>query len=193
MSDPKMLETEEAACARFAHGSDPSNGFNRRSFLAGCLAVAVWPLARGARAGDTTADLQRSLEQSPLVYVSPLRSDGAESSCHGEVWFGWLDGTVVLITSNKSWKARAVGRGLGSARIWTGDYGRWNRMIGHNEAFREAPHFDARAEMVRDEKLLERLLGVYETKYPKEIARFRLPFRKGFHDGSRVLIRYTPA
>ncbi len=170
-----------------------SHGFDRRTFLTCCLAVAALPLARVARAADPAPDLRQALEESGLVYVSPLRADGAESTCHGEVWFGWLEGGVVLITSSTSWKARAVGRGLGRARIWVGDYGRWKRMIGRNEVFRAAPHFDARAKMVKDEALLDRLLGIYETKYPKEIAAFRDPFRKGFHDGSRVLIRYTPA
>ena len=98
----------------------------------------------------------------------------------------------MLITSNESWKARSLGRGLDGARIWVGDFGHWKRFIGHNEAFRAGPTFDARARSVRDEALLDRLLEAYETKYPKEIGDWRDKMRSGFHDGTRVLIRYTP-
>ena len=172
---------------------------DRRVFLGGAFAsLATFafstPFAsRAAQPATVSAKLGKELESSPYVYVSPLRTGGGESTCHGEVWYGWIDGSVVLITSNESWKARSLVRGLDSARIWVGDYGRWKRLIGHNEAFRAAPTFDARVRAVRDEGLLDRLLEAYETKYPKEIDDWRDKMRSGFHDGTRVLIRYTPA
>jgi hypothetical protein len=163
----------------------------RREFLLAALAGALAPraLARAAAGGPA---LETALEESGLVYVSPLRSDGRESTCHGEVWFAWLDGAVVLITARDGWKARAVARGLDRARIWVGDHGTWKRLVGRNEAFREAPSFDARAAFAKDAALLERLIAVYERKYPGEIGRWRGRFQEGFADGSRVLIRYTP-
>jgi len=127
------------------------------------------------------------------VYVSPLRADGRESACHGEVWFGWLDGAVVVITGSERWKARALARGLDRARIWVGDHGTWKGLIGANEEFRKAPAFEARAAIAKDAQLLDRLLATFERKYPEEIGRWRDKMRKGFADGSRVLIRYTPA
>ncbi len=179
---------------------------DRRVFLGGAFAsLATFafstPLAvRAAQPAPVSAQpvpvsekLVEILRDSSYVYVSPLRSGGGESTCHGEVWYGWIDGSVVLITSNASWKARSLGEGLDSARIWVGDYGRWKKLIGRNEAFRAGPTFDARASGVRDEALLDRLLEVYETKYPKEIDDWRDRMRSGFDDGTRVLIRYTPA
>ena len=65
-------------------------------------------------------------------------------------------------------------------------------MVGHNEAFRDAPSFEARASVVRDESLLDRLLALYGTKYPDEIGKWRDRMRQGYADGSRVLIRYRP-
>jgi hypothetical protein len=146
-----------------------------------------------ARAAAPDAPLEGALERSPYVYVSPLRADGSESRCHGEVWFAWLDGAVVVITGSERWKARALARGLDRARIWVGDHGAWKGMLGANEEFRKAPAFDARAALAKDPKLLDRLLGSYERKYPDEIGRWREKFRQGFADGSRVLIRYAPA
>jgi len=49
------------------------------------------------------------------------------------------------------------------------------------------------AELGNDPKLLDRLIAACERKYPREIADWRDRFRKGFADGSRVLIRYAPA
>jgi hypothetical protein len=164
---------------------------DRRTFLAGAFALGLAPRAL-ARAAETPPALSTALETSPFVYVSPLRGDGAESSCHGEVWFAWLDGAAVIITARERWKARALARGLDRARIWVGDHGRWSGLLAKNEAFRSAPSFEARASLANDPKLLDRLVAAYERKYPREIADWSERFRKGFADGSRVLIRYTP-
>jgi hypothetical protein len=162
-------------------------GLDRRGFLGGSLALLLAPavLARAAELGQ-------ALETSGLVYVSPLRADGRESTCHGEVWFGWIDGAVVINTSKETWKARALERGLDRARIWVGDHGRWKRPVGSSQAFRQAPSFEARAERIKDDALLDRLLAIYERKYPGEIARWRDRMRSGYADGSRILICYTP-
>lgn len=174
---------------------------SRRTFLTStattfvCLvgAPGLIRVAR-ARAPDTvlpqsTVDL---LESSPYVYISPLKSDGSESECHGEVWYAWIDGAVVVTVASGRWKARAVKRGLQGTRIWVGDHGRWKGTLSNNESFRKAPVFEARGEVVAEEQVLERLLAAYETKYPKEIGRWRDRMRSGYHDGSRVLLRYRP-
>ena len=167
--------------------------FDRRSLLAALAGLLLWPYFRPRRSLAFAEEAQRALDDSAFVYVSPLRGDGSESSCHGEVWYGWLDGAVVVIVSHDSWKARAVERGLARARIWVGDFGRVKGFLGSNEAFREGPHIEARAEAIHDAALLERLLTRYERKYPEEIDRWRERMREGHRDGSRILVRYTPA
>lgn len=145
--------------------------------------------ASGAVLPETT---RRALETSPYVYVSPLRSDGSESACHGEVWYAWLDGRVVIITARDRWKAQALTRGLDRARLWVGDYGRWKRLGIVNDDFRQGPRFTARAERITDPAVLDRLLVAYERKYPDEIGEWRDRFREGFASGERVLLAYTP-
>ena len=156
--------------------------------------VALWPLfggARSARAADALPTAQ--LGSSPFVYISPLLADGRESKCHGEVWYGWIDGAVVINTAPTTWKARALAAGHDRARIWVGDHGRVKQMIGSNEAFRSAPHFDARVDSAKkDSALLDKLLAVYEKKYPREIASWRDKMRDGYHSGERLLLRYRP-
>ena len=146
------------------------------------------PLRRLALAPDT----ERELAKSAYVYISPLRSDGSESRCHGEVWYGWIDGAVVINTKATTWKARSLARGLDRARIWVGDHGRWKQTVGRNEEFRSGPSFAAKASISKDTALLDRLLGQFESKYPGEIGNWRDRMRAGFDDGSRVLIRYGP-
>jgi hypothetical protein len=167
---------------------------DRRSFLVAGAGLALWPLlrARGASAADALPTAL--LESSPFVYISPLLADGSESKCHGEVWYGWIDGAVVINTAPDTWKSRALAKGRDRARIWVGDHGRVKQMLGTNEAFRNAPHFDARVESVKgDEKLLDQLLALYEKKYPREIANWRDKMRSGYQSGERLLLRYTPA
>ena len=173
-----------------------SVALDRRGFLRSAAAAALaLPLARFAGALEAPAlpsPTVAALETSPFVYVCPLRRDGTESTCHGEVWFAWLDGSVVLTTSKQSWKARSVERGLERARLWVGNYGRWKQMIGHSEAFRAGARFDARVQERKDESLLARLLAAYEKKYPSEFPSWRDRMRSGHASGERVLLQYAP-
>jgi hypothetical protein len=175
---------------------------SRRGFLIAAAGFALWPWERSAAAasplrlakeGALSPDVTAALEKSEFVYVSPLKSDGTESRCHGEVWFAWIDGAVVLTSASTTWKARAAAKGLPRARIWTGDHGRVKSSLGMaNEEFRKGPSFDARVSVVKDAALVDRMLAVYDKKYPKEIGKWRDRMRAGNADGTRVLLRYTP-
>jgi hypothetical protein len=168
----------------------------RRELLEAALAGAgIWWLGAAAQpAGAAQAlapELVRALEKSPFVYVSPLRADGSESRCHGEVWFAWDRDAVVIVTGSEHWKARAVKRGLERARIWVGDVGRMRS--GAAEKLAAVPRFSARARVDSDPAAFARVAPIYARKYPGEWAStWEARFRRGLSDGSRVLIRYTP-
>ena len=169
-----------------------SSAISRREVIRlglGAVAALAWP-GRSNAAG-LGADVTKLLRKSGFVYVSPLLGSGAESRCHGEVWFGWLDRSVVLITSQESWKARALARGLSRARVWVGDHGRVGRVLGR-DAFRAAPSFEARARQEKAAAVLDRLMAVYRTKYSDEIGSWEPRMRSGFTSGERILIRYEP-
>ena len=143
--------------------------------------------------GEPSRILAHALGGSPYVYVSPLHPDGRESTCHGEIWYAWLDGVVVSSTSVKGWKARAIASGRDRARLWVGNYGRWkNQARGTKIAFRHGPTFVARATTSKDPALLEAILSVYAVKYPKEIGRWADRMRKELASGERILLRYEP-
>lgn len=109
-----------------ARVSDRSAGdIDRRTFLGGAAMLLLWPtrgLAQPApEPKGVVAAVVQLVEKSKFAYVSPLRTDGAESTCHGEVWFAWLDGAVLVNTRRGTWKVKAVEKGLDRARIWIGD------------------------------------------------------------------------
>lgn len=131
----------------------------------------------------------RALDESPLVYVSPLKSNGAESRCHGEVWFFHDRGDVVLATGRNAWKSRALRKDLDRARIWVGDFG----PVGSaGDRYRKAPSFLARASFDEDAATFRRLLDAYGKKYPDEWDRWKPRFERSYEQGSRLVIRYTP-
>jgi len=167
-------------------------GITRRQFLAlggaGAAALA-WPRAARALAYELPQAAKDALAKSPLVYVSPLKKDGSESTCHGEVWFVQEGSDVVVVTAADRWKARAIASGHDRARLWVGDFGVWTRSGGK---FKTAPTFLARASFDPGPVQRERALEAFGKKYPAEWDTWGPRFRDGLVDGSRVLLRYEP-
>ena len=181
-----------------ARGSDEPRGIDRRTFVGAALALGLWPgqlLADSHESEDGSVLPPAALDALPdsqFVYVSPLKTNGEESTCHGEVWYAWLDGSVALITGASRWKARSVAAGRDRARIWVGSHGTWKRTLGTNQDFRQAPSFVGRARISKEPQLLERMLVDYGRKYPDEIGKWRDRFREGLASGERVILVYQP-
>lgn len=166
---------------------------HRRQFLEGALVVSgalLFPVGRST-AADAAALLAEAIAGSPLIYLSPIRSDGKLSACQAEVWFGSDAGELFVVTAETGWKAQAVKRGLDKARIWVGDFGPWKSS---SERYKSAPNFMASAAFVAndDSETIERVLAVMGKKYPKEWGKWEPRFRTGLSDKSRVMLRYRP-
>lgn len=177
-----------------AEQGDEFRWLTRRRFLAlGAAGAAAWALPgpRPARAlaFELPQAARDALAASPLVYVSPLKKDGSESTCHGEVWFVQDGNDVVLVTAEDRWKARSVRGGLDRARLWVGDFGVWTSADGKYKA---APTFVARVSFDADAAARGRALEAFGKKYPADWDKWGPRFRDGLADGSRVLLRYTP-
>ena len=173
----------------------PDSRHSRRSFL-GVMATTGAALLlpperlRADEAFALPGATRAALEKSPLIYLSPLRSDGAESSCHGEVWYVQDGVELLVVTSTDRWKALAVRRGLDRARIWVGDFGRWKKSDGR---FKTGPTFLAKARFDTEDSVIEAALAAFGAKYPDEWDKWEPRFRTGLADRSRVLIRYRPS
>ena len=172
--------------------SEGAGRLTRRRFLSLAAAgAAAWALPRPAfaLAFELPQAARDALASSPLVYVCPLKKDGAESACHGEVWFVQDGADVLVVTAEERWKARAVRGGLDRARLWVGDFGVWTRSGGR---FKSGPTFVAKSSFDADPAARERALAAYGKKYPAEWDKWGPRFRDGLADGSRVLLRYAP-
>jgi hypothetical protein len=163
---------------------------NRRDLLTfSCLVFAAAPLPLRAAPTLPPATL-KSLGGSQTIYITPLKKGGAESKCHAEVWFTY-DGTdIFVVTSSKAWRARAISLGLTQARMWVGEFGVWQRAT---EAFRKAPELTATGAQVTDAAVQTQVLDRFGSKYKAEWSSYGPKFRNGLKDGSRVMLRYSPA
>ena len=152
------------------------------------LALCAAPFSRAATAA--LADpAQKALDKSAVVYISPLKKDNVESTCHAEVWFTVDDGDIYVVTSSKAWRARAISLGLTQARMWVGEFGVWKDS---KEAYRKAPELLASGALVSDAAIQARVLETFGKKYYIQWLGWGPKFRGGLKDGSRVMLRYTP-
>ena len=162
---------------------------DRRHFLA-ALAGSVAALAapRSVLAATGSA-LQDALASSALVYVSPLVSDGRESACHGEVWFVADGGDLLVVTNKERWRAAAISKGFGRARLWVGEHGVWTRA---NESWKKSPTTDAKARIENAPEEHAQALALFGAKYNEGWSKWGPRFEQGLASGDRVLIRYEP-
>lgn len=161
---------------------------NRRNVMAAAgaaLAAAALPRARAEIAATTRS----VLDESELVYLTPLKRDGGESRCHGEVWFEFDGADIWVVTASDAWRANAVRAGLNRARVWVGEFGVWTDAA---DEFRAAPMLNTQATLITDPQVHARVLDRMGDKYTLEWIVWGSRFRKGLEDGSRVLLRYRP-
>lgn len=158
----------------------------RRELLGGGVGLALAVAAPAVFAEHHK--ITNALRESALVYLTPHHADGRESSCQSEIWFAMLDGDVYVVTEASTWRARAIGQGLDSARIWVGDLGNWRRTGGR---YKQLPSFTASAGVAEADRHAA-VLGAFGEKYSREWRSWGPRFEKGLADGSRVMLRYSP-
>ncbi len=157
--------------------------------LAGSGLIAATARADGAGAGETAASLAQSLEDSDLIYISPMRSDGSLSACQAEIWFQSMEGSMYVVTGADAWRARAPQLGLTAARVWVGDVGEWDKSDG---AYLRLPSIETQCSVVSDQAEHARVLDRMGSKYRMAWVVWGPRFRNGLADGSRVMLKYTP-
>jgi hypothetical protein len=164
---------------------------SRRNLLLYCGTAMAAFTVRGRAATVARAETaQQALHDSAVIYITPLKKDGAESSCHAEVWFAFDNSNIYVVTSSKAWRARAISLGLTQARMWVGEFGVWTKA---KSAYRKAPEILAAGERVDDASTQTRVLESFGKKYHAEWLVWGPRFRNGLKDGSRVMLRYTPS
>jgi hypothetical protein len=134
-------------------------------------------LASPAAGRELPKNLQDLLASSTFVYISSTRKDGTLSR-PAEIWFLWHKGSVYVGSAPTSWRVRRIRWKRPKAKIWIGKP--------------DGPSFLATGALVNEPEVYPILFETYARKYPDGWKKWEESFRKGFADGSRVLVRYTP-
>lgn len=137
----------------------------------------VWP-----------AEVAAPLQNSSLVYLSPIRLTGELSRCQAEVWFVVDGADVLVVTSSQAWRALALQRGLNTARFWVGDVGVGAQSGGR---YLGLPSIDVIGRVDNEPANHERALELFGEKYKTAWVFWRRSFRLGLADGKRTMIRYS--
>ena len=138
--------------------------------------------------GEVTDSTKDALSNSRLIYLTPIKSDGEESSCKGEVWFSYDgDAHVYVVTQYDAWRANAIRQDLTSARIWVGEFGVWTRA---GDSYRSAPELMLEGSIENDPTAQDSVLATMGTKYTDEWGVWGPRFRNGLRDDSRVMLKY---
>ena len=156
----------------------------RRTLLGTAVATAlVSPFVRG------NAAVQTAMAESPLIYLTPLQSTGAESRCQAEIWYALHEGAMYVVTQADAWRSEAIRQGLDRARIWVGDVGNWRRA---DERYRNLPVVEATASIETNASRQEQVLASMGEKYADEWPTWGPRFRNALADGTRVMLKYQP-
>ncbi len=155
----------------------------RRQTVLGVSLTPFLPLL-----GAVTDSTKNALSTSRLIYLTPIKSDGEESECKGEIWFIYDgDDHVYVVTQFDAWRANAIRQGLTSARIWVGEFGLWRNA---GDSYRSAPELMLEGAIEDDPDAQDKVLTTMGGKYTDEWGVWGPRFREGLNDDSRVMLRY---
>ena len=130
-------------------------------------------------------EIPEELETAKLIYLTPIKTDGEESKCQGEVWFVYLDSKLYVTTATDAWRAEAIRKDLTDARIWIGDYGVWTRA---EEKYKEGPELMLDGSIFDDEDQLPDILEAFTEKYGT--GRYPRVFKEEIEEEKRVVLEY---
>ncbi|MCY4127684.1 MAG: hypothetical protein OXG15_00435 [Gammaproteobacteria bacterium] len=155
----------------------------RRRIVIGASLAPILPLL-----GEVVDSTKEALSTSRLIYLTPIKSDGSESKCKGEIWFSYDgDSHVYVVTQYDAWRANAIRQGLTSARIWVGEFGLWRDA---GDSYRSAPELMLEGAIEDDPSAQDKVLTTMGGKYSDEWGVWGPRFREGLRDDSRVMLRY---
>jgi len=161
----------------------------RRTLIQVAVAGAGLSLLPFSHAADTASQLPGELEQSDLIYLTPIQSNGKESRCQAEIWYVWDGADIYVCTDTTAWRVRAVAKGLVQTRIWVGDLGNWGSIDGK---YKTLPKIETTSSIVTDEAVHAMAMKMFGKKYPVGWIRWGQTFTRGLASGSRTLLKYHP-
>lgn len=140
------------------------------------LLTAVGALAAVAVGSSFPPDLEALLRSADHLYVATVRADGTVSK-KVPVWFTYDGEAIYFTTVPDSHKARRLRKGS-PLHVWIGSA--------------DGPHFVARAELLADPALAERMAPAYNQKYWIAWLGFFRPRAARVAAGKTLIVRVQP-
>jgi hypothetical protein len=137
--------------------------------------ASVLALAAVARAGFAP-DVVEALKTSSHLYVGTRRADGSQSKVV-PVWFMYDGDAVYFTTAPGSHKAKRIAKGS-PLLVWVGA--------------EDGPHFEAKAELVHDPAVAEKMAPVYNQKYWIAWLGFFRPNPDRVRAGKTLIVKVSP-
>ena len=160
---------------------------NRRSLLLGGATLAITGIGV-TRLTHASSKAVQALDNSALVYITPLKAGGVESSCQAEVWFANQGSDIYVVTASDAWRATAIASGAAPrARVWVGDVGEWQDTNGQ---YKTLPVMEVVGSLETNKTVQAEAMALLGKKYVDEWATWGPRFRRGLQDGSRVMLKY---
>jgi hypothetical protein len=140
------------------------------------LVIAASLLVAAVAGAGFTPDVARALKTSSHLYVGTRRADGSQSKIV-PVWFMCDGDTIYFTTTPGSHKAKRIAKGS-PLLVWVGAA--------------DGPHFEAKAELVRDPAVAERMAPVYDQKYWIAWLGFFRPNAERVRSGKTLIVKVAP-
>lgn len=123
------------------------------------------------------ASISQALKDAKQVYIATRRANGSPSKVV-PVWFMFDGDAVYFTTGPDTHKARRIAKGS-PLLVWVGAA--------------DGPHFEGKAELLRDPDLAARMAPVYDRKYWISWLGFFRPRPARVREGKTVIVKVRPA
>jgi general stress protein 26 len=140
------------------------------------LAVATAFVVATMAVAGFRPDVAEALKTASHLYVGTRRADGSQSKVV-PVWFMYDGDAIYFTTTPGSHKAKRIAKGS-PLLVWVGAA--------------DGPHFEGKAELVRDPAVAEKMAPVYNQKYWIAWLGFFRPNAERVRSGKTLIVKVLP-
>ena len=140
------------------------------------LTTAALALAAVTASAGFAPNVAEALRSQSYIYVATKRHDGSQSKVV-PVWFTYDGDAIYFTTSPTSYKVKRIRHGS-PLLVWVGS--------------ETGPHFEAKAELLTDTALAERMGQAYNKKYWIAWAGFFRPRADRVGSGKTIIVKIAP-
>jgi len=140
------------------------------------LALAAALLVAAVAGAGFPPDVDSALKTASHLYVGTRRKDGSQSKIV-PIWFMYDGQAIYFTTTPGSHKAKRIAKGS-PLLVWVGS--------------ENGPHFEAKAELVRDPAVADKMAPVYNQKYWIAWLGFFRPNPDRVRAGKTLIVKVSP-